>query len=121
MSEAKAMLDELEKKCEALAERYIGKTSLKFGRELQDPWGKQMWYINRIFDLGASAGRFNDARNRCRNRNGIPYKKYDRIASELEQVKEHLALELIDFTRSVKCTKTSTKSRESSSRKKSRN
>jgi len=120
MTEAQAAMAEHEKKVERVAEYYVGKLHVEHGSGIADPWLKQKWYIERIFNLGVTFGRFRDAARRCRSTTSPIYKKYDRIALEVEQVKDHLALELLDVIRSLECTKTSTKNKELSSKKKSK-
>ncbi len=94
-NEAQAMMEDHERRMEALAERYIGKVNLEHGRKMSDLFHKKMWYIRRIFNLGQSAGVFKAACQRCKRTNTPTYKKYKKIVDDVEAVMEHLALELV--------------------------
>jgi hypothetical protein len=95
MTTAQTMMEDHDRKMEALTEHYIGKATLDHGRSIPDLFFKKQWYANRINDLGRWEGANSQRMRRCRSTESPLWKKGERIECELRQVKDHLILELI--------------------------
>lgn len=84
-----------DRKCEELAQKYIGKAALEHGRSREDEYFRKEWYANRLVDVGYWVGQNSMRMRRCKRTDSEKYKEYLKIEQELEDVKFLLTQELL--------------------------